>query len=84
MGMIDNLRETGIVNQQVEALEIKTHNLDQEVQNLSGGNQQKVVLAKWLSTQQVIILDEHRASMSARRWKCTISCAASPKREPGS
>ncbi len=59
MGMIDNLRETGIVNQQVEALEIKTHNLDQDVQNLSGGNQQKVVLAKWLSTQpKVIILDE--------------------------
>ena len=59
MGMIDNQRETGIVNQQVEALEIKTHNLDQEVQNLSGGNQQKVVLAKWLSTQpKVIILDE--------------------------
>ncbi len=57
--MIDNLRETGIVKQQVEALEIKTHNLDQDVQNLSGGNQQKVVLAKWLSTQpKVIILDE--------------------------
>ena len=38
---------------------IKTPSVEQTVQNLSGGNQQKVVLAKWLFTQsKVLIFDE--------------------------
>jgi ribose transport system ATP-binding protein len=38
---------------------IKTPSSEQQVQNLSGGNQQKVVLAKWLFTQsRVLIFDE--------------------------
>jgi ribose transport system ATP-binding protein len=40
-------------------LQIKTPSIEQAVQNLSGGNQQKVVLAKWLFTQsKVLIFDE--------------------------
>jgi ribose transport system ATP-binding protein len=43
----------------VDDLRIKTPSVDQTVQNLSGGNQQKVVLAKWLFTQsKVLIFDE--------------------------
>lgn len=43
----------------VEKLSIRTPSLEQRVRNLSGGNQQKVVLAKWLSTRfKVIIFDE--------------------------
>ena len=43
----------------VEALSIVTPSLTQTVRNLSGGNQQKVVLAKWLSTEpKLLIMDE--------------------------
>ena len=42
-----------------QRLDLRAASLDQDVGNLSGGNQQKVVIAKWLATQpQVIILDE--------------------------
>jgi rhamnose transport system ATP-binding protein len=42
-----------------ERLELKAANFGQSVSELSGGNQQKVVLAKWLATQpEVIIIDE--------------------------
>jgi ribose transport system ATP-binding protein len=43
----------------MEQLSVKTPNIDEIIGNLSGGNQQKVVLAKWLSiSPQIILLDE--------------------------
>jgi ribose transport system ATP-binding protein len=52
-------RENELVNELVERLNIKTPSTDQKVQNLSGGNQQKTVLAKWLFTEaQILIFDE--------------------------
>jgi len=52
-------RERAIARKYVEELQIKTPGVEQMVQNLSGGTQQKVVLAKWLLTQsKVLIFDE--------------------------
>jgi len=49
----------GIAAEYVEKLNVKTPSLDQFVRNLSGGNQQKVVIAKWLIKNcSVLIFDE--------------------------
>lgn len=56
---LDRKKETSVATELVDTLEIKTPSLRQFVQFLSGGNQQKVALAKWLSTNpKVLILDE--------------------------
>jgi monosaccharide-transporting ATPase len=48
-----------IANKYIELLNISTPSADQKVGNLSGGNQQKVILARWLATNpQILILDE--------------------------
>jgi D-xylose transport system ATP-binding protein len=58
-GLIDQDAELSAVEQMVKSLRIKTPSVEQAVQNLSGGNQQKVALGKWLLTKpKVIILDE--------------------------
>ncbi len=58
-GLIRPKKEQNLVGNFVRRLQIKTSSFRQPIQNLSGGNQQKVVLAKWLSTQpKVLLLDE--------------------------
>ena len=55
-GIIDRGAEDRLIDEMVELLAIKTAGLDIPVGALSGGNQQKVVIAKWLMTQPRIIL----------------------------
>jgi putative multiple sugar transport system ATP-binding protein len=58
-GVIDKRREAQVAEGYRKALAIRTPGVQQKVVNLSGGNQQKVVLSKWLFTEpQVLILDE--------------------------
>jgi ribose transport system ATP-binding protein len=56
---VDRNRMQGAVAQLAEALRIKTSSYTQPAKNLSGGNQQKVVIAKWLLSQpSIFIMDE--------------------------
>ena len=58
-GFLRLAEEFKLAREYSERLELRAASLDTHVGNLSGGNQQKVVIAKWLATQpKVIILDE--------------------------
>jgi rhamnose transport system ATP-binding protein len=56
---LDRARERAIADREVERFEVRCRGLDQAAGTLSGGNQQKVVLGKWLSrAPRLLILDE--------------------------
>lgn len=58
-GVIDHGKEHQVAQDYRHKLRLRCSGVDQKTLNLSGGNQQKVVLAKWLFTQpEVLILDE--------------------------
>jgi ribose transport system ATP-binding protein len=58
-GMIQRKIERLIARRQADSLGIRAASLEQKVRNLSGGNQQKTVLAKWLAlAPRVLIVDE--------------------------
>jgi rhamnose transport system ATP-binding protein len=58
-GFLDLAREFDVARKYAERLDLRAASLSQDVGTLSGGNQQKVVIGKWLATQpRVIILDE--------------------------
>ena len=57
--LIDKKKEAKVAQEYVEALATKTPSVEQLVVNLSGGNQQKVVIAKWLTRDcEILIFDE--------------------------
>jgi len=58
-GFIDTTREQDLIGANIRHLNIRTASPKAQVSSLSGGNQQKVVLGKWLSTEpSLLILDE--------------------------
>jgi len=58
-GLMNKKKESTLAEKYIKELNIKTASHKQAVKNLSGGNQQKIVLAKWLATKpKVLLLDE--------------------------
>jgi ribose transport system ATP-binding protein len=58
-GFLGRAKERALCEEMIPAMRIKTPNTEQPVQFLSGGNQQKVVIGKWLATRpKVLLLDE--------------------------
>ncbi|WP_428646476.1 sugar ABC transporter ATP-binding protein [Roseibium sp.] len=56
---VDRAKESARCNEFIRALGIKTPSPEQKIQNLSGGNQQKVVIAKWVARKpRILIVDE--------------------------
>jgi ribose transport system ATP-binding protein len=59
LGLLQSGRDLKRVGKFIDRLAVKTPSLSVPVRNLSGGNQQKVVVSKWLATQpKVLLLDE--------------------------
>ena len=59
LGTIDAKREQQMGEEGVERFDIKTPNLEKAIVELSGGNQQKTIVARWLGTNpRVLIMDE--------------------------
>jgi ribose transport system ATP-binding protein len=57
--VVDKKRERGIVDQYLGGLKLRAGSWEQPVSSLSGGNQQKVLLARWLATKaKVLMFDE--------------------------
>ena len=57
--IIDRKKEKDILEKYIEALKIKTPHMNQVIQSLSGGNQQKAIIARWLLLQpDILIMDE--------------------------
>ncbi len=78
-GLLRPREETDAARERVRSLSIRAASLSEEVQTLSGGNQQKVMLAKWVETSpEVLLLDEptrgvdvgakHEIYELIRRW----------------
>lgn len=58
-GIVDISKENNVAKEYVKAMKTKTPSIHQKVGNLSGGNQQKVLLAKWMfAGPEVLFLDE--------------------------
>ena len=59
LGFIDKKTQRSLADQYVKEIRVKTPSVNQLAGNLSGGNQQKVVIAKWLmENPDILILDE--------------------------
>ena len=83
-GTVNRRKENEIIDRAVKTLRIKTNGNEQKVGTLSGGNQQKVLIGKWLATNpKVLILDEptrrFEVGAKAEIYKLILELAKSGK-----
>lgn len=58
-GVLDGVKEKKVTENAIENFNIKTHTIENKLNELSGGNQQKVILGRWMEVNpQILILDE--------------------------
>jgi ribose transport system ATP-binding protein len=63
-GLVDGAKVKSVTDEQIKRLSVKTASRDHPVSTLSGGNQQKVVIGKWLATDpDILVLDEPTAGI---------------------
>lgn len=59
VGVINHVAEKKVTNEMVDKLNIKAPSIETQAGNLSGGNQQKIVISKWLGAKsEILIFDE--------------------------
>ena len=84
LGWIMPQRRRALAGEWVDRLHIKIPGLDNPVQQLSGGNQQRVVLGKWLATApKVLILDSPYRGRRHRQQARHLRAGAQPRRQRG-
>ena len=67
LGVVSHKKETEVSERFVESLGIRISSVNQLAGNLSGGNQQKVSLAKWLAAEtEIIVIDEPTVGIDVR------------------
>ena len=73
-GIIKDKNEQTFVEMLVKRLTVKTESINSQVGSLSGGNQQKVVIAKWVGIgPKVLIMDEPTRGVDCRSEKRNLS-----------
>ena len=69
-GFVDDKKTESFVDTYTQEVQVKSHSNAQQIHQLSGGNQQKVVLAKWLATHpKILILDEPTRGIDVKSKK---------------
>jgi ribose transport system ATP-binding protein len=85
LGIVDEAERRQIVARFIKRLAIKTSNPDQKIRELSGGNQQKVLLARWLcANTRLLILDEPTRGIDVGAKADASSCSATAAPSPNS
>ena len=79
-GRIDRKAEGELIDALVRQLAIKSDGLDGPVAALSGGNQQKVVIGKWLMTKpRIVLLNDPTRGIDVGRSRRSISCCGASR-----
>ncbi len=73
-GLFNSTKAENVTNEYIEKLQVKISNINDKVMNLSGGNQQKIVIAKWLAKNcKILLFDEPTRGIDvgakAQIWK---------------